>query len=85
MDSPAIATEAGILDGDRYIKQLFASKEDVLAFRLILRDAIAYKWLTDRHFTALKKLGSAELDAVTYASIASFFGPGRVILADVQV
>jgi hypothetical protein len=73
MDSPAIAAEAGILDGDRYIEQLFASKEDVLAFRLILRDASADKWLTDRHSTALKKLGCAELDAGN-VSIASFFG-----------
>jgi hypothetical protein len=69
--------EAGILDGDRYIEQLFASKADVRAFRLILRDADGEKWLNDRHFTALKKLGCAELDAVTYAGIASFFDPAQ--------
>jgi hypothetical protein len=33
MDSLAAAAEAGILDGDRYVEQLFASKEDVRAFR----------------------------------------------------
>jgi hypothetical protein len=77
MDSLAAAAEAGILDGDKYIEQLFASKQDVRAFRLILRDAGADKWLTDRHFTALKKLGCAELDAVTYASVASFFDPAE--------
>ncbi|MFM0176456.1 hypothetical protein PQR33_45005 [Paraburkholderia sediminicola] len=77
MDSLAAAAEAGILDGDKYIEQLFASKEDVRAFRLILRDAGADKWLNDRHFTALKKLGCAQLDAVTYASIASFFDPAE--------
>lgn len=75
MDSLAAAAEAGILDGDTYIEQLFASKEDVRAFRLILRHAGGDKWLNDRHFTALKKLGCAELDAVTYASTATFFDP----------
>ena len=75
MDSLAAAAEAGILDGDRYVEQLFASKEDVRSFRFILRDAGADKWLNDRHFTALKKLGCSELDAVTYASVASFFDP----------
>jgi hypothetical protein len=49
----------------------------VRAFRLILRDAGADKCLNDRHFAALKKLGCAELDAVTYASIASFFAPPK--------
>jgi hypothetical protein len=75
MDSLAAAAEAGRLDADRYIEQLFASKEDVRSFRLILRDAGADNWLNDRHFTALKKLGCSELDAVTYASVASFFDP----------
>ncbi|MFL9898937.1 hypothetical protein PQR71_12370 [Paraburkholderia fungorum] len=77
MDSFAAAAEVGILDGDQYIEQLFASKEDVRSFRLILRDAGAEKWLNDRHFTALKKLGCAELDAVTYAAVASFFDPAE--------
>ena len=77
MDSLAAAAEAGILDGHTFIEQLFASKEDVRAFRLILRDAGAEKWLNERHFTALKKLGCAELDAVTYASVASFFDPAE--------
>jgi hypothetical protein len=73
MDSLAAAAEAGILDGDRYVEQLFASKEDVRAFRLILRDAGTDKWLTDQHFTALKKLGNAELDLTTYVGIAGVF------------
>jgi len=77
MDSLAAAAEGGILDGDRYIAQLSASKEDVRAFRLILCDAGTDKWLNDRHFTALKKLGCAALDAVTYATIASFFDPAE--------
>jgi hypothetical protein len=75
MDSLAAAAEAGMLDGDMYIDQMFASKEDVRSFRLILRDAGGEKWLNDRHFTGLKKLGCAEIDAVSYASIASFFDP----------
>jgi hypothetical protein len=77
MDSLAAAAEAGILDGGHYIAQLFANKEDVRSFRLILRDAGAEKWLNDRQFTARKKLGCAELDAVTYAGIASFFDPAQ--------
>lgn len=77
MDSLAAATEAGILDGDQYIEQLFASKEDVRAFRLILRDAGSDRWMHDRNFYALKKLGCAELDAATYAGIASFFDPAE--------
>jgi hypothetical protein len=77
MDSLAAAAEAGRLDADRYIEQLFASKEDVRSIRLVLRDAGGEKWLNDRHFTALKKLGCAELDAVTYASTASFFDPAE--------
>lgn len=52
MDSLAAAAEAGILDGDTYIEQLFASKEDVRAFRLILRDAGADKWLNHSHFNS---------------------------------
>ena len=77
MDSLAAAAEAGRLDADQYIEQMFASKEDVRSFRQILRDAGAEKWLNDRHFAALKKLGCAELDAVTYAGIASFFDPAE--------
>lgn len=40
MDSLAAAAEAGALDGDKYIEQLFASSEDVRAFRLILREPV---------------------------------------------
>lgn len=75
MDSFAAAAEATILNGDKYIDQVLASKEDVRACRMILRDDGGDKGLNDRHFTALKKLGCAELDAVTYASAASFFDP----------
>ena len=77
MDSLAAAAEAGRLDADRYIEQLFASKEDVRSFRLILRDVSQDIWLNDRHFNALKKLGCAELDAVTYPGIANFFDPAE--------
>jgi hypothetical protein len=77
MDSLAAAAEAGRLDADRYIEQLFASKDDVRSFRLILRDAGQDIWLNDRHFNALKKLGCAELDAVTYPGIANFFDPAE--------
>jgi hypothetical protein len=75
MDSLAAAAEAGRLDADNYIAQLFASTEDVRAFRLILREAGHDRWLSDRHFNALKKLGCAEMDAATYAAIANLFDP----------
>ena len=77
MDSLAAAAEGGRLDADHYIEQLFASKDDVRSFRLILRDAGQDIWLNDRHFNALKKLGCAELDAVTYPGIANFFDPAE--------
>jgi hypothetical protein len=59
----------------RHTRIIDTSEEDVRSFRVILRDAGSDRWLNDRHFNALKKLGRAELDAVTYASIASFFDP----------
>ena len=77
MDSLAAAAEAGRLDADRYIEQLFASKDDVRSFRLILRDAGQDIWLNDRHFNALKKLGCAEMDVTTYPGIANFFDPAE--------
>jgi hypothetical protein len=73
MDSLAAAAEAGRLDADRYIDQLFASRGDARAFRLILRDAGTEQWLNDRHHNALRKLGCASVDAITYPVLASFF------------
>src|SRR5260370_41495427 len=56
MDSLAAAAEAGRLDAERYIEQLFASKEDVRSFRLILRDAGGDRGLNDRLFHALTNI-----------------------------
>lgn len=75
MDSLAAAAEAGRLDTDRYVDKLFATKEDARAFRLMLRGAGCDRWLNDRHHNALKKLGCAEMDAIKYADIVSFFDP----------
>jgi hypothetical protein len=77
LDSLAAAAEAGRLDEALYIQQLFATREDVRAFRLVLRDAGSDRWLNDRHFNALKKLGNAELDLTTYVGIASLFDPAE--------
>jgi hypothetical protein len=77
MDSLAAAAESGRIDAERFIGQLFATWEDVRAFRLILRDAGGDRWQNDRHYNALKKLGCAEMDAVTYAGIANFFDPAE--------
>lgn len=75
MDSLAAAAEAGRLDADRYVDQIFASRCDARAFRLVLRDAGADCWLNDRHHNALRKLGCAVMDANAYPAIASFFDP----------
>ncbi|MFC5431086.1 hypothetical protein ACFPTO_20105 [Paraburkholderia denitrificans] len=75
MDSLAAAAEAGRLDADRYVEQLFAGRSDARAFRLVLRDAGADHWLGDRHHNALRKLGCASMDASTYPVLASFFDP----------
>lgn len=77
MDSLAAAAEAGRTNAEQFVEQLFASREDIRSFRLVLRDVGGEKWLNGRHFTALKKLGCAELDAVIYASVASFFDPAE--------
>jgi hypothetical protein len=65
MDSLAAAAEAGRLDADKYIERIFAGKEDVRAFRHVLREAGDDRWLTDRHHIAVRKLGNAEFDVTT--------------------
>lgn len=75
LDSMAAAAEAGRLDAEIYIQQLFASRDDVRAFRHVLREAGGDRWLNDRHHNALRKLGNAELDLTTYAGIAGLFDP----------
>ncbi|QCP48273.1 hypothetical protein FAZ95_03145 [Trinickia violacea] len=75
LDSLAAAAEAGRLDADRYIEQLFASKSDLRDFRLMLRDAGADAWVNDRHHNAVRKLGNAEFDVSTYPGMANIFDP----------
>ncbi|WOD16995.1 hypothetical protein [Paraburkholderia kirstenboschensis] len=77
MDSMAAAAEAGRLDAERYVGQLFASRGDVRAFRHVLREAGGDRWLSDRHHYALRKLGNAELDVTTYVGIAGIFDPAE--------
>jgi hypothetical protein len=77
LDSLAAAAEAGRLDADTFISQLFATNEDLRLFRVILRDAGMERWVNERHFNALKKLGCAEIDAATYPGVASFFDPAE--------
>ena len=75
LDTLAAAAEAGRLDTKKYIEQMFASRGDVREFCLTLRDVVDNRWLNDRHFNALKKLGCAEVDLVSYAAVATFFDP----------
>jgi hypothetical protein len=77
MDSLAAAAEAGRLDADKYIEQIFAGKEDVRAFRHVLREAGGDRWLTDRHHNALRKLGNAECDVTAYVGITALFDPAE--------
>lgn len=77
MDSLAAAAEAGRLDAARYIEQLFAGKEDVHAFRGVLREASGERWLNERHHNALRKLGNVESDVVSYVCITALFDPAE--------
>lgn len=43
------------------------------AFRLSLRDACQERWLNDRHLNALKNLGNADPDVMTFVGIAGIF------------
>jgi hypothetical protein len=65
MDSLAAAAEAGLLDGDRYIEQLFATREEVRSFRQILRDAGGDRWLNaalhSSQETRLRRVGRSDL------------------------
>lgn len=73
MDSLAAAAEAGRLDAKNYVDQLLSNREDVRAFRLVLREAGGDRWLNERHHHALRKLGNAELDVTTYVGIVGLF------------
>jgi hypothetical protein len=73
MDSFAAGAEAGRLNSDCYVEQLFASSEDVRHFRGMLRDAGRELWVNDRHFNAVRKFGIAEIDCSTYSLISGFF------------
>jgi hypothetical protein len=77
LDSMTAAAEAGRLDAEQYVVQLVASKEDVRAFRRVLREAGGDRWLTDRHHNALRKLRNADLDVTTYVGIAGIFDPAE--------
>lgn len=73
MDSLAAAAEAGRLDADKYIELIFSGKEDVHAFRHVLREAGEDRWLTDRHQNALRKPGNTEPDVTNYVGITALF------------
>ncbi|SMG39805.1 hypothetical protein SAMN06265784_103710 [Paraburkholderia susongensis] len=75
MDSLAAAVEAGHVDPETCLNQLFASPSDMRDMRAVLRDEGRDLWLSDRHRGALLKLGAASIDLVSYADVASFFDP----------
>lgn len=72
MDSMAAAAEAGRLHGSNYLEQIFASREDVRAFRVRLREEGPDLWLNDRHHNAMRKLASTQADSSTYQRITAF-------------
>ena len=75
MDSLAAAVEAGRVDPETCLTQLFASPADMRDIRMLLRDEGRDLWLSDRHRGALLKLGAASIDVLSYADVASFFDP----------
>ncbi|WP_322033230.1 hypothetical protein [Paraburkholderia sp. J76] len=77
-DSLSAAAEAGRLDAERYITQVFPSADDLRDFRALLRDAGFERWMTDRHHAALRKLGNAECDCSTYPGATTLFDPKDV-------
>jgi len=75
MDSLSAAVEAGRVDQDTCLTQLFASTSDMRDMRAVLRNEGRDLWLNDRHRGALLKLGASSIDLVSYADVASFFDP----------
>jgi hypothetical protein len=75
--SLSAAAEAGRLDAEKYVEQVFASRKDLRAFRRVLRESDSDRWLTDRRHNALRKLGNAELDVTTYVGISALFDPAE--------
>ncbi|MBB5400559.1 hypothetical protein [Paraburkholderia youngii] len=75
MDSLAAAVEAGRVDPETCLTQLFASPSDMRDMRAVLRDEGRELWLSDRHRSALLKLGASSIDLVSYADVAAFFDP----------
>ncbi len=65
LDNLALAMEAGIVDGDRFVQQIFATREDFEAFCEDLRQTDTF-WMNDRHFRALECLLGEEGN-VSYA------------------
>ncbi|WP_434660731.1 hypothetical protein P5W99_10960 [Paraburkholderia sp. A3BS-1L] len=78
LDSLSAAAEAGRLDSERYIVQLFAGPTDLRDFRALLRDASFERWMSDRHHAALRKLGCAECDCSTYPGVTLLFDPADI-------
>ena len=72
------AAEIGRLDAERYITQLFARPTDLRDFRALLRDAGFERCMSDRHHSALRKLGCAECDCSTYPGVTTLFDPADI-------
>ncbi|MEM5299092.1 hypothetical protein VSR82_32830 [Burkholderia sp. JPY481] len=75
MDSLAAAAEAGRVDPETCLTQLFASPSDIRDMRAVLHGEGRGLWLSDRHRGALLKLGAASIDLLSYADVAAFFDP----------
>lgn len=69
-DSLAAAAEAGVLDSEDWMNQVFASGDDLQVFIELLQESGDIWWVNDRHFWALECLGFDESDTVTYARVA---------------
>jgi hypothetical protein len=47
------------------------------AFRHALREAGGDRWLSDRHHNALRKLGNAKIEVMTYVGITGLLDPAE--------
>jgi hypothetical protein len=78
LDSLTAAAEAGQLDDKTYIRQLFASEDDLDVFTETLRSNDGYSQpFNDRYIQALVRItGSDRNDAYSYSTVAAILENG---------
>ncbi|MBB5427491.1 hypothetical protein HDG40_005670 [Paraburkholderia sp. JPY158] len=69
-DSLSASAEAGILDSENWLNQVFASGDDLQVFIELLQESGDIWWVNDRHFWALECLGFDESSTATHVGVA---------------